>query len=97
MAVEGGEADAEMGGIGLAEFRDVIGDSAGVFAGEIGVAGVQEPQQRRFRAGPDRWAGRRGRRVFHRLLLCNAIRVCATGPARAAGVAPEGARAGPWE
>ena len=37
-----------MGRVGLAEFRNVIGDGATGFAGEIGVTGVQEPQQRRF-------------------------------------------------
>src|SRR5436190_4285846 len=44
MAVEGGEADAEMGWVGLAEFGDVIGDRAVGLASEIGVACIQEPQ-----------------------------------------------------
>ena len=48
MAVQGGEADAEMGRVGLAEFRDVIGDRAAGFTGEVGMAAVQEPQQGRF-------------------------------------------------
>ena len=50
--VEGGEADAEMIGVGLAEFRDVVGDGAAGLRGKIGVTGGQEPQQRRFRGGP---------------------------------------------
>src|SRR5258705_8670040 len=93
MAVEGGEADAEMGRIGLAEFRDVVGDRAAGLASEFGVARIQEPQQGRLRTGPGRGAGvRRRRRLFHRLLLCNAIRVRATGPAPGPGAVSAPAR-----
>ena len=52
MAVEGGEADAEMIGIGLAEFWDIVGDAAAVLGGKIRMAGGEEPQQRRLGGGP---------------------------------------------
>src|SRR5215218_2668469 len=95
MAVEGGEADAEMGRVGLAKFRDVVGDRAAGLADEIRVAIVQEPQQGRFRAGPGGGAGvKRRRRLFHRLLLCIAITVCATGPAPGSGAVSRRARSG---
>src|SRR5258708_5334349 len=94
MAVEGGEADAEMGRVGFAELGDVVGDRAVGFAGEIGVASIQEPQQGRFRTGPGGGAGVKRRRLFHRLLLCNAIRVRATGPAPGFGAVSARVRAG---
>src|SRR6266508_1361250 len=97
MAVEGSEADAEMGGVGLAEFGDVIGDRAAGLASELGVARIQEPQQGRLRAGPGSRAGiKRRRRLFHRLLLCNAIRVRATGPASGSGAVSARARPTRW-
>jgi hypothetical protein len=40
--VEGRKADAEMIWIGLAQFRDVVGDSAAGHAGKIGVTGGEE-------------------------------------------------------
>ena len=52
VTVEGGETDAEMGRVGLAEFRDVVGDGATGVQRKIRVATVEEPQQRRFRGGP---------------------------------------------
>ena len=52
VTVEGGETDAEMGRVGLAEFRDVVGDGAAGLQRKIRVATVEEPQQRRFRGGP---------------------------------------------
>lgn len=52
VAIEGGETDAEMGRVGLAEFRDVVGDGAAGVQRKIRVATVEEPQQRRFRGGP---------------------------------------------
>ena len=80
VAVEGGEADAEMGRVGLAEFRNVVGDGAAGFLRKIRMATVEEPQQRRFRGSP---GGRRGgkgwRQLFHRLQSCRAIRARATG------------------
>src|SRR4051794_6553025 len=94
MAVEGGEADAKMGRVGLAEFGDVIGDRAVGFSSEIGMASIQEPQQGRFRAGPGGGAGVKRKRLFHRLLLCNAIRVRATGPAPGSGAVSGRVRAG---
>ena len=57
VTVDGGEADAEMIGIGLAEFRDIVGDGAAGLVGKIRVATVEEPQQGRFRGGPGRGAG----------------------------------------
>src|ERR1700722_20528984 len=48
MSVEGGEADAEMIGGGLAEFRDVVGDGAARVRGKIPVTIAEEPQQRRL-------------------------------------------------
>src|SRR5882757_6074339 len=86
MSVQGSEADAKMGRVGLAELGNVVGDGAAGFLGEIRVARVQKPQQRRFRAGPGRRAGGGGRRRrrFHRLLLCNAITGRATGSAATA-------------
>lgn len=80
MAVEGREADAKMGRVGLAELGNVVGDRAAGLGQEICVTSVQKPQQRRLRAGPGR--GGRGdgrRRSFHRLSLCNAIKARATG------------------
>jgi len=44
VAVEGGEADAEMIGVGLAQFGDVIGDRAAGLGGKIRVTGREEPQ-----------------------------------------------------
>jgi hypothetical protein len=52
MAVDGGEADAEMRRIGLAQFRNVVGDVAGVLGDKVLIATLEEPQQRRFGAGP---------------------------------------------
>jgi len=52
MTIEGGEADAEMGRVGLAEFGDVVGDGAFVIGCEFRVAFVEKPQQRRFQTGP---------------------------------------------
>ncbi|MDP1866890.1 MAG: hypothetical protein Q8L13_11190 [Bradyrhizobium sp.] len=52
VAIEGGETDAEMGRVGLAEFRDVVGDGAAGLLRKIRVATVEKPQQRRFRGGP---------------------------------------------
>ena len=62
--------------------HEAKGDGAAGLGSEIGVTGVQEPQQGRLRTGPGSGAGvKRRRRLFHRLLLCNAIRVRATGSA----------------
>src|SRR6516164_3568085 len=52
MAVERGEADAEMLGMRIAEFGDVMGDLAGIVGSEILVARLQESQQRRRGGGP---------------------------------------------
>ncbi len=52
MAVERGEADAEMIGIGLAEFGDVVGDVAAGLAAESAWQAVEKPQQRRLQGGP---------------------------------------------
>ena len=73
VAVEGGEADAEMIGVGLAEFRDVVGDGAAGLRGKIGVAGGEKPQQGRFRRRPSCWHGgaEAGARVVH-VLSCRA-------------------------
>ncbi len=38
MAVDGGEADAEMIGVGLAQFRNVVGDRAAVLGRKLGMA-----------------------------------------------------------
>jgi hypothetical protein len=38
VAVEGGETDAEMGRVGLAELGNVVGDGAAGISGEVVVA-----------------------------------------------------------
>ena len=96
MAVEGGETDAEMGRISLAELRNVIGDGAAGIGGKLRVATVEEPQQRRFRGGPGGGRGGKGlRRRFHRLQSCRAIRGRATGSASAGAGASAPARPAP--
>jgi hypothetical protein len=46
--VDGGEADTEKVGVGLAQFRNVVGDRAASLGGKFRMATGQEPQQRRF-------------------------------------------------
>ena len=48
VAVDGREADAEMRGVGLAQFRDVIGDRAGIIRFEFLVTSPQKALQRRL-------------------------------------------------
>ena len=43
LAVHRGEADAEEGGIRLAEFGDVVGDGAAKIVCMVAVAGIEEP------------------------------------------------------
>src|SRR5438445_7456639 len=76
MAVKGREADPEMIRIGLAEFRDVVGDGAAGLRRKIGMTAIEEPQQRRFRAGPTVGFGSCR---FHEEQLCRAMIVRATG------------------
>src|SRR3954465_6459811 len=93
MAVQGREADAKTGRIGLAEFGNVVGDGARGLRREFAEAIVQKPQQRRLRTGP--WGGERRKR-FHRLSLCNAIRARATRSAPWLAAGPAAGRAKPW-
>src|SRR5450631_47853 len=80
MPVEGGEADAEMVGVGIAEFGDIVGDGAAGLGGKIRMTGGEEPQQGRLRGGPGRGLGGGcGWCWFHRLPLCSAIMARATG------------------
>ena len=75
VAVEGGEADAEMIGIGLAEFGNVVGDRAAGLGEELGMAMVEEPQQRRLGAGPMAGLLERGRlRDIHDLSCRRCLR-----------------------
>ena len=94
VAVERGEADAKMGRVGLAEFRDVIGDRAAGLREVFRMTGVQEPQQGRFRTGPGRGAGGR---YFHRPQFCRAITGRATGSAPEFGGGSAAMRSGLWE
>src|ERR1700749_3759673 len=76
MAVEGGEADAEMISVRLGQLGDVARDVATDLGQEISVAAIEKPLQRCFRGGP----GRRNRRVrFHGRQSCRASAARATG------------------
>src|SRR4030088_168732 len=73
MAIESGDADAEMVRIGLVQFRDVVGDCARVFGGKFGMAIGQEPQQRRFRIVPAKAVARQRAcqsHIHRRVLPC---------------------------
>ena len=45
-----------MGRVGLAQFRNVVGDRAAVIGGEFGVACGQEAQQRRLELAQAAWS-----------------------------------------
>ncbi len=64
--VEGGEADAEMIGVGLAELGNIVGDRAAGLRRKVRVTGGEEAQQGRFGGGPViRVPARRSLRDIH--------------------------------
>jgi hypothetical protein len=73
VTVEGGEADAEMIGVGLAEFMDIVGNGSAGLLGKISVTIVEEPPQRRFRSGPAMVVLGRGRSQTSHVSSCSAM------------------------